>query len=255
MRWIALPAAALMLASCAHRKLAGPDLDRVVRPAFVSWIEDGAGPRSEVFRGDPVYRARLKKLEPREADRRLSAKLQKGITRFEVSDRLRSGTLRRLPREAPWTRVVDASKVASLFGTFLVEEVPSTPPDVEELRQLGVDAVVEFIISAYGMRSAGGKAGAYVEGEARMSFLGGGEIWKMPFRVDQVAQGTAALDPFEVAKDQGHTLFREQLGAVLDQVAEAAAGELQPEGRAGGRGTPPGQESSGDALPPPGELE
>src|SRR5438477_3653566 len=110
MRRLALLAAALALASCAHQTLAGGDLDRVQRPAFLSWIENGAGPRSEVFKGDPTYQDRLKKLEPPEADRRLAAKLEKGVNRFEIHDRLRAGTLLRLPKEEPWTSAVDASK-------------------------------------------------------------------------------------------------------------------------------------------------
>src|SRR5687767_7007287 len=103
MRRLALIAAALALTSCAHQTLAGYDLDRVQRPAFLSWIEDGAGPRSEVFRGDDTFKARLKKLDTPEADRRLTVKLQGFVNRFEVTDRLRAGTLLRLPREAPWS--------------------------------------------------------------------------------------------------------------------------------------------------------
>jgi len=223
MRRLALLAVVLALSSCAHQTLAGYDLDRVQRPAFLSWIEDGAGPRSDVFRGDETFKARLKKLDAVEADRRLADKLKRGINRFEVTDRLRAGTLLRLPPGPPWTNVVDASRVASLYGSFLVEEVPARRPNPQELRQLGVDAVVEFTIKAYGMRSAKGKAGAYVEGEARMYFLDGGDIWKMAFKVDQVAEKTAALDPFEVAKDPNRVLFRDQLNALLDQLSERAA--------------------------------
>jgi len=264
-------AAALLFASCAHQKLAGADLDQVQRPAFVSWIQNGAGPKSEVFRGDQAYQARLKKLDAQEADRRLAVKLKRGVTRFEVSDRLRAGTLLRLPKEPPWNNTIDASRVASLLGVLLVEEEPAPAPDIEELKTLGADAVVEFVISSFGMRSAKGKAGAFVEGEARMYFLKGGEIWRMPFKVDQVAQKTAALDPFEVAKDPNRVLFRDQLSAVLDQVSEAAAKELQPlrrraaaapppAGEAPGEGQPPlpppppGQKPAND-LPPDGELE
>lgn len=248
MRRLALLVAVAALASCAHQTLAGGDLDRVQRPAFLSWIENGAGPRSEVFQKDESYQPRLKKLEAPEADKRLAAKLEKGVNRFEIHDRLRAGTLLRLPKEEPWTNVVEASKVASLYGSFLVEEVPAPRPDPQELKQLGVDAVVEFVIHAYGMRSAKGKAGVFVEGEARMFLINGGDIWRMPFKVDQVAQKTASLDPFEVAKNPG-VLFRDQLNALLDQVSEQAAKELQPL-----RHSRPAKGAE-QAPPPPGELE
>jgi len=249
MRRLALLAAVAALASCAHQTLAGGDLDRVERPAFLSWIENDAGPRSEVFQKDPSYQDRLKKLEAPEADKRLAAKLEKMVNRFEIHDRLRAGTLLRLPKEEPWTNTVEASKVASIYGSFLVEEIPAPRPDPRELKQLGVDAVVEFVISAYGMRSAKGKAGAFVEGEARMFRLDGGDIWRMPFKVDQVAQKTASLDPFEVARDANHALFRDQLNALLDQVSEQAAKELQPLRR-----SHPAKGAE-QAPPPPGELE
>ena len=274
MRRIALLTAALALASCAHQTLAGGDLDKVQRPAFLSWIEKDAGPRSEVFRADLAYKDRLTKLDAPEADRRLAAKLEKMVNRFEIHDRLRAGTLLRLPQEEPWTSVVDAGRVASIYGSFLVDDTTAGRPDPQELKQLGVDAVVEFTIKAYGMRSAKGKAGAFVEGEARMFFLSGGEIWRMPFKMDQVAQQTAGLDPFEVAKDPNRILFRDQLNALLDQVGEQAAKELQPLRHArkakGPAGPPPGLEleqpppakteqpppkKAGGDQPPPGELE
>ena len=47
--------------------------------AFISRIEEKAGPRSLVFRDDSSYGGKLKKLEPKEADRRLQLKLEKGI--------------------------------------------------------------------------------------------------------------------------------------------------------------------------------
>jgi len=276
MRRLALLAAALALASCAHQTLAAYDLDRVQRPAFLSWIEEGAGPRAEVFRNDEAYKARLKKLDPPEADRRLAAKLVKQVNKFEITDRLRAGTLLSLPKEAPWTNSVDASKVASLYGSLLVEDLTATRPDPRELKQLGADAVVEFVIKSYGIRSAKGKAGAYVEGEARMFLLDGGDIWRMAFKVDQAADRTGALDPFEVAKDSNRILFRDQLNSILDQISQRAARELQPLHRkrppaAGGtEGPPPAGEleqpppppaktdktdKTDDELPPAGELE
>src|SRR5688572_9473298 len=116
--WVA---AAVVLAGCAHRPLSGSELDAVNRPAFVSRIEDDAGPRSNVFRSDWSYGAKLSKarLEAREADRRLQVKLTRGLTRFELSDRLRSTTLAQLPQERPWTETIDPAQVASALESFL----------------------------------------------------------------------------------------------------------------------------------------
>ena len=69
--------------------MSGSDLDQVNRPAFLSRIEEGAGPESRVFRDDASYAAKLKTLAPDEADRRLRLKLVKAVTRFELGDRLR----------------------------------------------------------------------------------------------------------------------------------------------------------------------
>ena len=176
----------LGLVGCAHQPLSGSDLDRALRPAFISRIEEKAGPRSLVFRDDSSYGGKLKKLEPKEADRRLQLKLEKGIpeksipsiTRFEVADQLRSSTLGLLPRERPWSSVVNPAAVASALESFLVEEVPANAPDYELLKPLGADLVIEFVIEDYGMRSENGHAGAYLIGYGRMFYLeGGGNVW------------------------------------------------------------------------------
>lgn len=226
-----------LAAGCASQRLAGADLDRVRRPAFISRIEDGAGPRSLVFREDSAYGAKLKKLEPVEADRRLTVKLQQAVTRFEISERLRVNTLTQLPREQPWTRVVDPARVASVLESFLVEEVPANAPDYDLMGPLGADTVVEFVVQEYGMRSKGGRAGAYVRGYGRMFTLNGrSEVWRRPFEVNQVASGAAHLDPFKVGKNPG--LFREAMTAMLDEVAQVFVKDLTPRDRRGGPSLP-----------------
>src|SRR3954464_15897004 len=111
MRPLAL-GAVLLAVGCAHKPLSGADLDRVTHPAFVSRIEDQAGPKARVFRDDSTYRDKLKKLDAKEADRRLAVKLTSGaedpngakipsINRFQVADTLRATTLSLLPKESP----------------------------------------------------------------------------------------------------------------------------------------------------------
>lgn len=190
----------------------------------MSWIEVSAGPKATVFRDDGAYAAKLKKLSPAEADRRLQLKLQKSVTRFELSDRLRASTAAKLPREQPWVNTVSAAAVATVLESFLVEEVPATSPDPHELRPLGVDAVVELVIESYGMRSRGGHAGAYVRGHGRMFFLDGGEIWRRPFFVDGIDVKRPHLDPFRVAKMPD--LFRTEMAALIEQAAEQLGQEL-----------------------------
>lgn len=220
------------LVGCAHRPLAGADLDRVARPAFISRIVEGAGPRSFVFREDGTYGAKLKKLEPREADRRLEVKLGQGSSRFEISERLRAVTLAELPRERPWTDALDPVQVATALESFLVEEVPANAPDYELLRPLGADAIVEFVIEEYGMRSDEGRAGIYLKGYARMFRLDGGEIWRRRFEVDQVKEGNPHLDPFRVAKQPD--LYRSAMIELLDGLAKSFAADLSPTDRRGG---------------------
>lgn len=219
-----------LTAGCASQRLAGADLDRVQRPAFISRIVDGGGPKSFVFRDDDSYGGKLKKLEPVEADRRLTVKLQKAVTRFEISERLRVNTLTQLPKASPWTRAVDPARVASALESFLVEEVPANAPDYDLLTPLGADTVVEFVIEDFGMRSKNGRAGAYLEGYGRMFTLDGrSEVWRRPFRVDQVEAGAPHLDPFKVGKEP--ELFRLAMTSLLDEVATEFVKDLTPKER------------------------
>lgn len=263
-RW-GLAAAVVMLLACAHQPLSGAVLDRVERPAFISRIEDGAGPKAQVFREDNAYRMKLKKLDPKEADRRLQVKLQRGLSRFELSDRLRATTLGHLHDEQPWRNTVDPAQVAGVLESFLVEEVPANPPDYPLLGQLGADAVVEFVVEEFGMRSRGGRAGAFLRGYARMFFLrGGGDVWRLPFDEDDLrGTATAHLDPFSVGKEPDR--FRQRMIQVIDRLAARFGKELDPPGRRGGRLPKPGAEelsappddtnrTGKDAPPPEPEL-
>ncbi len=221
----------LLASGCVHKSLSGTSLDRVVRPAFISRIEEGAGPKALVFREDASYGSKLKKLEAKEADRRLQVKLTKGVSRFEISDGLRAKTLAQLPSERPWSQTVDPAAVATELSSFLVEEVPANAPDYELLRSLGADAVVEFVIEDYGMRSKNGRAGTYIAGYGRLFFLDGGEVWRRSFYADQVEAGSPHVDPFRVAKEP--TLFRTELVTLIDGVATQFAKDLNPPDRRG----------------------
>lgn len=235
---------ALLAGGCASQRLAGADLDRVSRPAFISRIELEAGPHSLVFREDDVYKDKLKKLEPKEADRRLQAKLTSAVTRFEVSERLRVNTFRQLPAERPWVDALDPARVATMLESFLVEEVPANAPDYDLLTRLGADTVVEFVIQDYGMRSVKGRAGAYMRGYARMFKINGrAEIWRRPFQVDRVSEGAEHLDPFKVGKEPA--LFRQELTGMLDVIAVQFAEELRPPDRKPGAPRPGGAGQSG----------
>jgi hypothetical protein len=226
-RIFSMIAAAFCFCGCAHQKLSSGDLSRAQRPAFLSWIADAAGPKARVFREDSAYEAKLKRLDANEADRRLQVKLAKAMTRFETSDRLRAVALGNLPKEPPWSNAVDPAKVASALESFLVEEVPANPPDYELLKPLGADSVVEFVIEDYGMKSSSGRAGAYLAGYGRMFMLGGSQVWRESFQVEN--QSSPGLDPFKVGQDP--QLFRTELAALLDSVGLQFARDLNPEGR------------------------
>lgn len=232
-------------AGCASQRLSGADLDRVQRPAFISRIEDGAGPKSRVFQDDSAYSSKLKKLEAKEADRRLTVKLQQAVTRFELSERLRVTTLSRLPEEAPWTDAVDPARVASALESFLVEEVPANAPDYDLMAPLGADTIVEFVIQDFGMRSEGGHAGAYLKGYGRMFRLDGRkELWRRPFHLDAVEQGAPHLDPFKVGKEP--ELFRLAMTDLIDKVADMFVKDLTPQNR---KGAAPTGSAAADTVP------
>lgn len=244
-----------ILAGCSHVPMSGRAVTRMIRPALVARIEEGAGPRSLVFRDDGSYGGKLKKLDPKEADRRLAAKLQVSVSRFEVSDSLRANTLALLPQTAPWSNSVHPGEVARALESFLVEEVPANAPDYELLRPLGADSVVEFVIEEYGMRSSGGRAGLYVLGHVRMFFLdGGGNQYFRSFRADEVLSGLPHLDPFVVAKDVDpksnrcqRCMFRNHIKDVMVKVAQLIAKDLSPSYGE----SPPSGGSQSDSQPTP----
>jgi len=239
----------VLLGGCAHLTLSGKELDRIQQPAFVSRIEENAGPQALVFREDGRYRPKLKKLEPREADRRLVLKLQKGITRFELSDRLRVATLKRLPEVRPWTRTVDPARVATVLESYLVDEVPANLPDFDLLKPLGADTVVEIVIEAYGLKSEKGSAYAFLEGHARLFRLdNGAELWRTRFSRDGKTEERPGLDPLMVARDPER--FRLELVELVDGLAEVLAAELSPKDRASTEPSPEREDLKGPPEDP-----
>ncbi|MGQ0504014.1 MAG: hypothetical protein ACT4TC_01715 [Myxococcaceae bacterium] len=245
MRSLLLSVLAFAAVGCAHSPLSGGDLDRVNRPAFISRIEEGGGPKSWVFRDDSSYEKKLGRLDRKEADRRLAVKLSKGMSRFEVAERLRATVVSLLPRERPWTNPVAPVDVARELQSFLVEEVPANPPDYELLKPLGADSVVEFVVEDYGMRSDGGRAGAYISGYGRMFKIDGGQLWFRRFRSDGVEAKVTHVDPFRVAKEPER--YREVLGQLIDAIAAQFAKDLTPGDRRGGP-------SGGSELPAPDDT-
>ncbi len=241
-----LAALSLTLATgCAHQALSGGELADMQRPAFISRIEEGAGPKALVFREDSAYGDKLKKLDPKEADRRLQAKLKASITRFEVAETLRANVFALLPRSSPWTETIDPTQTATALQSFLVEEVPANAPDYQLLEPLGADTVVEIVIEDYGMRSDDGRGGPYIIGYARAFRLGGGEMYRRSFISDAVAAGLPHLDPFKVGKEPER--FRLALLELLEAISDQVAEDLQPSREAPAPAAPsPGEKGGGD---------
>lgn len=231
-------------AGCSHLPLSKEALAGTRTVAIVARIADEAGPHARVFREDASYASELAqhRLEAKEADRRLALVLARGsyqkeadgsrhlvartVTRYEVAHALRSRLLEALPRRAPWTRALDPVQVASVLESYLVQEVPANAPDYELLRPLGADTVVELVIEEYGMRSEGGRAGAYLLGFARMARVGGAELYRRRFVADDLAAQLPGLEPFVVAKDA--TLFADRIHALLTGVGALLAEDLSP---------------------------
>jgi hypothetical protein len=223
-----LPIVVLLVGACAHHKVSRSDLQHVAAPAFIARIEKGAGPHVSVFRGDGSYSARLGKLASDEADRRLTKRLASGMTTFEIADRLRAHTVSQLPRESPWSETVDPARVAEVYQSFLVEEEGVTRPDYMRAREAGADAIVEFVIEKFGIRSRGGKAGAFIAGYGRMFTLEGRHLWSRSFRADALDSGLPPVDPFDLARDP--TRWRNAIGPLIDAVGVQFAKDLSPGG-------------------------
>lgn len=222
---------------CAHSPLSRSALEETKRVALVARIEDEAGPKSTVFRDDGSYRDRLGRLENKEADRRLAHALAAGsyekerlthrsISRFELADSLRSHTLALLPKRAPWTGIVHPVEVARVLESFLVQEVPANEPDYARLGGLGVDTILEIVVDEYGMRSEGGKAGAYMIGYARMFRIGGPQLYHRRFQADDLRGGLDHLDPFLVRRNA--ELFAARVKQMVAAVAAQLAQDLMP---------------------------
>lgn len=240
-------------AGCAHQPLSGDELASISRPAFISRIEEGAGPRSQVFRDDDSYAPKLKRLAPKEADRRLGARMQEAMTRFEIAERLRATTAAALPDRRPWTHTVNPALVARTLQSFLVDEVPANQPDYQLVRELGADCVVEFVIEEYGMRSEDGKAGAYVLGYGRMFTLDGHELWRRNYEVDQLKSGMGGLNPFAI-KDHKE-VWRNAMSEMLDAVAIVFAKDLTPHSDGTSAPVPAEEAPARDEQPPPASEE
>jgi hypothetical protein len=259
MRFLVAASSLVFVTACAHKPLAGADLDRVHQVAFIARIADEAGPKSTVFRDDSSYRPKLapRHIDDKEADRRLAVVLAQGtradakrgtketrsMSRFEVADTLRAETLGRLPSESPWREVIDPVLVARSLESFLVQEVPANAPDYERLRAHEVDTIVEIVVEEYGMRSADGKAGVYLLGFARMFRLDGGELYHRRFESDDLKSGLEGIDPFKVARDA--SIFSARLKQILLGVSEQIAQDLNPPDR-----RPPAPTGQGDGTGP-----
>src|SRR4029450_12799585 len=135
----------ISLAGCAHSTLDGSDLDHVRRPALVSRVADEAGPQVRIYRSDSARAAQLKGTSPEDADRQLEKSLAPTLSRFEAAERLRSQVAASIPGERPWSRAAARAQVPSARESSRVQEVPANPPEYDNLKPLGADAVVEFL--------------------------------------------------------------------------------------------------------------
>ncbi|MGO8969981.1 MAG: hypothetical protein ACLQDQ_10480 [Myxococcaceae bacterium] len=226
--------AALAICACSHTsQLAGAELDRVQRPAFVGRLGEGAGPKAQGLATASVSEAEL------------LAAMNAAIGKFEVSERIRSQLAVALHAEKPWSNAVPASQVASALETFLVERVPPVPPDYSRLKPTGADAVLEIVVEDFGVRPDGSAAQSYLRGYARLFLLDDGtELWRADF---QRSGGSQGLAPFAPATFQSNaTPYGDQMRALLDASALSLAQQLSPTGLAG-RPTQPA--STGPAVP------
>ncbi|MCL2179030.1 MAG: hypothetical protein FWC28_02950 [Proteobacteria bacterium] len=226
-RFCLVVAVALLGMGCAHKSLDVATLSTIQKPAFVGRILKDAGPKATVFTDDNSFREGLKKLEPAEGNRRMAARMLKGLPHYELSDGLRARTMLRLGTTTPFQNAADPSQVARTLGIFLTQDEADSEPNYQALSQLNVDSIIEFVIEEYGIRSAQGKLRFWVSGHGRMFRLqGGGTLWKRSFYAEEEASTLPTIDPFVMAKDS--SLYRNRIHWVLDTVAQKFAEDLSP---------------------------
>jgi hypothetical protein len=238
----------VLLAGCAHHPISSAALGQTKSVALLARVGDDAGPIAKVFRSDGAYGARLKArgLDEKDADAQLSKALTVGsfglkpgakktaglellspsISRFEIADSLRATLVSLLPQQAPWIEVVAPGEVARVLESLLVQEAPGTATDVSRLSTIGVDTVVEIVVEEYGLRSEGGKAGAYLVGSARMYRLAGGEVYRRDFFSDDLKAGLEPLDALAVLDDA--SLFASRIKQMISAIALHISKDLTP---------------------------
>ncbi|MCL2012631.1 MAG: hypothetical protein FWG75_07600 [Cystobacterineae bacterium] len=218
-RFCLFSAVALLGASCAHKSLDAAALESIQKPAFVGRISKNAGPKATVFTDDNTFREGLKRLEPAEGNRRMAARMLRGLPHYELSDGLRARTMLRLEQVAPFKDAAEPSKVARSLGIFLMQDEADVEPDYKRLLAMDVDSIVEMVIEEYGIRSAQGKVRFWVRGYGRMFRLKNGSLlWKRSFHAEEEESSLPVVDPFVLAREP--SLYRNRIHWVLDTVAQ-----------------------------------
>jgi hypothetical protein len=172
----------LSVSACHGRVSTSPaELQKYRNIAVIARI-DGA-PSSEVGTGDGA----------------LAKTLTTSMTRFVVGRRFEGGVTAQLPTGL--FQIANPTRVAEELELLLVEKGDSDL-DYEKLRKLNVDAVLEIHVNSYGLRrGAQRQVGGFSRGYAQMVTLSGSTVWRLPFDLDESANGSASVDEAMLAKD------------------------------------------------------
>ncbi len=199
-------ALAVLLGGCAHKSLHPGDLQKVDRPAVV--LRALSDPELLLAERDAAQAPRLRG--------RLNA--------FQMNERLRSAIIAHLPSAEPWSSIMPGVEVATVLDLLLVQDRAESPR-YELLRDKGSNAVLEVTVKRSGLRynPKTDKTGFFLEGSARLFFIGGGTLWKAPLALDSTRiPEFPGLEPSELSHDG----YFDALNDFLFRLTEAMGTEL-----------------------------
>jgi hypothetical protein len=151
------------------------------------------------------------------------------MSAFELSERVRSAMLQRLPAGPPFADLAPANQVDSALGSLLTVERVDGPPNFQDLRPLGVDGVLYVEIAERGAVVDEGRAVLFLRGQGRMFTLDGDSTeWREPFDLRGPADGLQG--DWLAGGDALHSIWSNLSEHVGQKLAVSLGGTSEPHG-------------------------
>jgi hypothetical protein len=220
----------LLLSGCGKRVTASPsELARYKDLAVIGRVV--REPVSELADNDPAGATGwVRDAQGDEADKQLTERIRKTMTRFVVARRFEAAAQRGLPEGV--FEIVNPTKVAEVLELLLVER-QGAEPDYDRLEPLGVDAIMEIRVERLGLakESRDHPPGGFVRGQARIMTLGGKTLWALPFDVDESRDRMVEVSGSDFSGNvDGH--WQETVDRLATAVSERIRADLDVKRRA-----------------------